>query len=136
VKGTRPFTSFAIGAAGYFLLLDLFRTPLALPAGTLCLGYAAGAGLQVSTYLITRYAGLRNFGVIFGVIASSMMLGTSFGPLIAGAIHDATGSYAALLWTAIPVMVLCSLLFVGLGPYPTFARPDEAVAGSELAPAE
>lgn len=131
-----PFTSFAIGALGYFLLLDSFHAPLALPAGTLCLGYASGAGLQVSTYLITRYAGLRNFGVIFGVIASSMMLGSSFGPLIAGAIHDATGSYAALLWTAVPVMLLCSLMFVGLGPYPTFARPDEAIAGSEFAPAE
>lgn len=131
-----PFTSFAIGAVGYFLLLDSFHMPFALPAGTLCLGYASGAGLQVSTYLITRYAGLRNFGTIFGAIASSMMLGTSLGPLLAGLIHDATGSYAALLWAAIPVMLLCSLMFVGLGPYPTFARPDEAVAGSELAPAE
>ncbi|MBV1686815.1 MFS transporter [Novosphingobium sp. G106] len=131
-----PFSSFAVGAIGYFLLIDLFHTPIALLAGTLCLGYSAGAGLQVSTYLISRYAGLRNFGVIFGVIASSMMLGSSFGPLIAGAIHDATGSYAALLWTAMPVMLLCSLMFVGLGPYPTFARPDEAIAGSQLAPAE
>ena len=131
-----PFSSFAIGALGYFLLLDLFDTPLALLLGTLCLGYASGAGLQVSTYLITRYAGLRNFGVIFGTIASSMMLGSSFGPLIAGAIHDATGSYAALLWTAMPVMLVCSLMFVGLGPYPVFARPEEEAATGQLAPAE
>jgi MFS family permease len=131
-----PFSSFAIGALGYFLLINLFHTPVALVAGTLCLGYASGAGLQVSTYLITRYAGLRNFGVIFGVIASSMMLGSSFGPLIAGAIHDATGSYAALLWTAMPVMLLCSLMFVGLGPYPVFAKPEEDAAIGQLAPAE
>ncbi|MBW8755274.1 MAG: MFS transporter [Sphingomonadales bacterium] len=132
-----PFTSFAIGALGYFMLLNMFHTPAALIAGTLCLGYASGAGLQVSTYLISRYAGLRNFGVIFGTIASSMMLGSSFGPLIAGAIHDATGSYAALLWTAMPVMLLCSLLFVGLGPYPVFARPDEeGVVLGQPAPAE
>jgi MFS family permease len=131
-----PFSSFAIGAVGYFMLLDLFHTPAALPLGTLCLGYASGAGLQVSTYLITRYAGLRNFGVIFGVIASSMMLGSSFGPLIAGAIHDATGSYAALLWAAMPVMLLCSLMFVGLGPYPVFARPEDTAATGQLAPAE
>jgi MFS family permease len=90
----------------------------------------------VSTYLISRYAGLRNFGVIFGTIASSMMLGTSFGPLIAGGIHDATGSYTALLWTAVPVMALCSLMFFGLGPYPQFNRPDEEAATGQPMPAE
>lgn len=117
-----PFASFAIGSLGYLLLLNPFGTRAELLIGTLCLGYASGAGLQVSTYLISRYAGLRNFGVIFGTIASSMMLGSAFGPLIAGAIHDATGGYAALLWGATPAMLICALLFVGLGPYPDFAN--------------
>jgi MFS family permease len=131
-----PFSSFAIGAVGYLLLLNMGHTRAELLLGTLCIGYAGGAGLQVSTYLISRYAGLRNFGVIFGTIASSMMFGTSFGPLIAGGIHDATGSYAALLWIAIPIMLVCSFLFVGLGPYPQFAKPEEdGVAGQPL-PAE
>jgi MFS family permease len=131
-----PFSSFAIGALGYFLLLDMGHTRGELVLGTLSLGYAGGAGLQVSTYLISRYAGLRNFGVIFGTIASSMMLGTSFGPLIAGRIHDVTGSYGALLWTAMPVMLVCSLLFVGLGPYPQFAEPMEEPFAGQPAPAE
>ncbi len=121
-----PFGSFAVGAAGYVLLLDLMHTRVELLLGTLCVGYASGAGLQVSTYLITRYAGLRNFGVVFGTIASSMMLGTSFGPLLAAGIHDATGSYAALLILAAPVMLLCALLFVGLGPYPIFTADRDA----------
>jgi MFS family permease len=119
-----PFTSFAIGAIGYFLLLHSFGTRAELFAGTMCIGYAAGAGLQVSTYLISRYAGLRNFGVIFGSIASLMMAGTSFGPLFAGRVHDLTGSYSAALWTAIPIMLTCSFLFVGLGPYPVFAAAE------------
>lgn len=131
-----PFSSFAIGAVGYVFLLDMGGTGIELLLGTLCLGYASGASLQVSTYLISRYAGLRNFGVIFGVIASTMMAGTSFGPLLASGLHDATGSYTALLWTAIPVMAICSFLFVGLGPYPTFARPDGDFAGAQPAPAE
>lgn len=131
-----PFSSFAIGAVGYFLLTNVLHSPMGLMLGTMCLGLAAGAGLQVSTYLISRYAGLRNFGVIFGTIASSMMLGTSFGPLLAGRIHDVTGSYAALLWTAIPVMLVCSLLFIGLGPYPKFTRPEEDAVTGQPAPAE
>jgi MFS family permease len=132
-----PFTSFAIGGLGYILLLDTMQTRAELLLGTLCVGYASGAGLQVSTYLISRYAGLRNFGVIFGTIASSMMLGTSFGPLIAGRIHDVTGGYAALLWTAIPVMLTCSFLFVRLGPYPRFEAPEKEDAFTgQPAPAE
>jgi MFS family permease len=132
-----PFSSFAMGALGYFLLLDMGHSRAELLLGTMCIGYAGGAGLQVSTYLISRYAGLRNFGVIFGTIASAIMLGTSFGPLAAGLIHDATGGYAALLWAAIPVMLVCSLLFVGLGPYPRFAGPqaEHGLAG-QPAPAE
>ncbi len=128
-----PFSSFAIGALGYLLLTDILRTPGGLLLGTICVGYTAGAGLQVSTYLISRYAGLRNFGVIFGTIASAMMLGTSFGPLIAGRIHDVTGSYAVLLFAAIPTMLLCALMFVRLGPYPTF---KEAEDGAMPRPAE
>jgi MFS family permease len=130
-----PVGSFAVGALGYLLLLDLGHSRAELVLGTLGIGFASGAGLQVSTYLISRYAGLRNFGVIFGTIASSMMLGTSFGPLLAGAIHDATGSYGALLWTAIPVMLVCSCLFLGLGPYPQFAPPEKSLTGHP-APAE
>ena len=35
------------------------------------LGYGAGAGLQASTYLISRYAGLKAFGAIFGLGGSA-----------------------------------------------------------------
>lgn len=117
-----PFLSFAVGALAHFLLLGTLNSTAALTTGAMALGFASGAGLQVTTYLVTRYAGLRNFGAIYGTISSSMMAGTAMGPVIAGAVYDATGSYAGLLTVAIPVMLVCSLLFVGLGPYPNFAR--------------
>jgi len=116
-----PFASFAVAALGHFLLLDTLDTPAALTGGAMILGYASGAGLQVTTYLVSRYAGLRKFGTIFGTIASMMLAGTAIGPLVAGAVHDATGSYTALLMVAAPTMLACALLFVGLGPYPDFA---------------
>jgi MFS family permease len=118
-----PFFSFAIAALGHFLLLDKLHSVGALTLGAMILGYASGAGLQVSTYLVSRYAGMRSFGALFGTIASAMMLGTALGPPIAGKVHDVFHSYDPLLWTAIPVMLLCALLFVGLGPYPVFTAP-------------
>ncbi|MFC0204916.1 MFS transporter [Novosphingobium soli] len=125
-----PVGGFAVGALGYLLLLDPLELGIpALTAGTMCLGFAAGAGLQISTYLISRYAGLRHFGAVFGTISSMMMAGTAAGPLIAGAVHDATGSYDALLWTAVPIMLGCALLFLRLGPYPEFAEAAPADEG-------
>lgn len=123
-----PFISFFLPAFGYFLLLDTLNSPTALATGVLILGFAGGGGLQVTTYLISRYGGLRNFGAIFGAITSAMMLGTSIGPLLAGVVFDSTGSYATLLMTAIPTAVFCSLLFVGLGPYPHFPAEPAAPA--------
>lgn len=125
-----PFTGFAVGALGHFLLIGLIGGATPLLLGAMCLGFSSGAGLQISTYLISRYAGLRNFGAIFGTISSTMMAGTAIGPLIAGSVHDLTGSYGALLMTASPVMLLCAMLFIGLGPYPAFVQPDPAEAAS------
>lgn len=116
-----PFVSFAVGGLGHFLLMGTLGTHAALSAGAMCLGFSSGAGLQVSTYLVSRYAGLKNFGAIFGVIASMMMAGTAIGPWIAGTVHDVTGTYDGLLMVASPVMLLTALLFVGLGAYPVFA---------------
>jgi MFS family permease len=124
-----PCLSFAVGALAHFLLLGTLHSTAALIAGAMALGFASGAGLQVTTYLITRYAGLRNFGAIYGTISSTMMAGTAMGPVLAGFVYDRTGSYAGLLTAAIPVMLVCSLLFVGLGPYPTFARPPREPSG-------
>lgn len=123
-----PVLSFAIAALGYFLFLNLLDSTAALTLGAMILGYASGAGFQVTTYLISRYAGMRAFGTIFGLIGSVMMLGSAIGPTIAGFVYDQTGGYAALLMTAIPVALLAALMFVGLGPYPKFASgPDEPV---------
>lgn len=119
-----PFLSFALSAIGYVLLLDPLHSRVGLAAGVMVLGYTAGAGLQVTTYLCSRYAGMRNFGKIFAIIASMLMFGTATGPVIAGAVFDHTGSYHLLLLGAIPVVLFSALMFIGLGPYPRFARAD------------
>lgn len=115
-----PYTSLAICGLGYLLLTDTLHAPAALTVGVMVLGYGAGAGLQASTYLISRYAGLKAFGAIFGLIASMLYVGTSIGAWLAGAVHDATGSYNPLLWTAAPVVFIAALLMIGLGAYPDF----------------
>ncbi len=121
-----PFGSFALQALGYWLLLDKLGSPAALTSGVMVLGYTAGAGLQVTTYLCSRYAGMRSFGRVYATIGSMLMLGTSLGPWIAGSVFDHTGSYNILLWAAIPIVLIGAAMFIGLGAYPDFAD-DEPV---------
>ncbi len=116
-----PFLSFALAPVGYVLLLYSGGSVPLLVSAVLFMGYSSGAGLQTTTYLISRYAGLRNFGKIFGTIGSLMMLGTSIGPLFAGYMFDVSGNYTLLLSIGIPAALTCALSFVGLGPYPDHA---------------
>ena len=126
-----PFSSFALSAVGYALLLNLLHTTWALVFAVMILGYAGGASFQITAYLTGRYGGLKNFGKIYGTMGSMIMLGAAIGPVLGGKVHDLTGSYQALIYAGIPVVLLAALLTIGLGPYPVFgparSEIDEAV---------
>ena len=113
----------AYGGPGiaYALLLRAEGAIEALAFAVFVLGYCSGSSLQLSTYLTTRYAGLRNFGAIFGILSSLMAAGAGVGPLVAGRVFDTTGSYAHLLMAGIPAAVIAALAVFRLGPYPVFA---------------
>ena len=83
--------------------------------------YGSGAAINVTTYLTTRYAGVRHFGKIFGIISSCMGLGSGLGPLIAGRIYDTAGSYTPYLMLGIGCAGVAALAVLGLGPYREFA---------------
>ncbi|MBW8785591.1 MAG: MFS transporter [Novosphingobium sp.] len=132
-----PFFSYALTAVAYLLLLDTFHSHAAVAIGVLIIGYTSGAGLGLTAYLISRYAGMKAYGAVFGALGSMLMLGTVVGPPLAGKAHDLTGSYAALLIGAIPVVLGSALLMIGLGSYPEFpAAPfntrEEAEADAVL----
>jgi MFS family permease len=50
----------------------------------------------------------KHYGTIFGTLMLASILGGAAGPWLTGALHDATGSYAAAFWIAI----LCSIISV------------------------
>ncbi|MCB2061619.1 MAG: MFS transporter, partial [Novosphingobium sp.] len=116
-----PVTVFSLPGAAYVIFLTAETSIPILSIAVVLVGYASGASLQMATYLTTRYAGLRNFGTIFGIISSLMALSAGIGPILAGAVYDLTGHYTYLLMTGIPAAVVAGLCVVGLGPYPEFA---------------
>lgn len=78
-----------------------------LPAyfAALLIGLSIGTEFDLLAYLTTRYFGLSSFGMVYGLMFSAFLVGTSFGPPIFGASFDQFGSY-------INVLILCSVLLV------------------------
>lgn len=94
--------------------------PMAIVA-IVFLGLCIGGEYDSVIYLSSRYFGMRNFGSLFGWVASALLAGVGLGPWIAGKIHDTTGSYDLFLWLAIPLAGTSALLLGTLGKYPEHA---------------
>ncbi len=90
-------------------------------------GYAAGTKLQIASFLTSAYGGMRNFGTIYGTLASLIAAGSGLGPVLAGLIFDFYGHYEPFLIFGIVGTLFSSWLIFGLGEYPDFEkRPEEA----------
>jgi predicted MFS family arabinose efflux permease len=129
-----PVLGFGGPALAYLVMSEASGAAWLAALATLLLGYCSGAALQAQTYLITRYAGLRNLGAIYGGFSSLMALAVGIGPVIAGRVYDLSGNYAALLLAGIPISLAAGLAMFRLGPFPTFA-PRGAEATLTAAPA-
>ena len=116
-SGFIPFICFAAPAIAYAVMLQAHGSIWLLSLAVALLGFASGGTLHSSTYLATRYAGVRHFGKIFGIISSLMGFAGGIGPWIAGLIYDGTGSYTPLMYAAIPMALIAGLLVCRLGPY-------------------
>lgn len=107
----------------FALLLAPNLSPAVIIAAMVVNGYAAGTKLQIASYLTSAYGGLRNFGAIFGVMASLIAAGSGLGPVLAGYIFDVYGSYAPFLIFGIIASVVSAGLIVSLGAYPQWTTP-------------
>jgi len=57
------------------------------------IGLAAGSWLPTMSVLVSTNFGLAAYGAIFGAVALFMNIGTAIGPLMAGYMYDAMGTY-------------------------------------------
>jgi len=83
----------------------------------LLFGIGMGAEFDVIPFLVTRYFGLKNFGVIYGINISTFSIGTGLGPAIMGFGYDKFGSYTISIWIAMAALVVGSVLISRLGNY-------------------
>ena len=109
-------------AVAVFLMLPLASVallnaddswPMAL-LGTILVGFATGAEMDVVTYIAARAFGTRIFTAIYALFTSLLAICASAGPLLASLLFDLTGSYQMFLITIIPFGVLAGAVMAVL----------------------
>ena len=116
-----------VAALAFLMLLEPSRSLPLVVLSMVILGYSSGSKFQICAYQTSRYAGMRNFGKIFGVMSCLVALGAGLGPFVAGLIYDLFGSYRPLVLVGIPASLISGLLLFRLGPYPEWRA--ETVSG-------
>lgn len=123
--GRVGFVSNALAGLSLILMIKAFRTPELIVISMIILGFTGGAKLQMCAYLTSRYAGMRNYGTIFGVMSGIVAVSGGAGSVLGGLAYDLYGSYDLLIASGIPMGLLAAFLILGLGPYPAWnvAKP-------------
>lgn len=115
-------------ALGYWFILGDAQNLIPIVLGMIIIGYTTGAKLQVCAYLTAQYAGMRNYGKIFGVMTSMIGIGGGLGSIVAGVVFDRLGHYEPILVAGIILSFICSGLIFKLGRCPDWtaqtARPS------------
>lgn len=107
------------------LMLPNLTTTMILTAMVIN-GYTAGTKLQITSYLVSAYGGMRHFGAIFGVIASLIAAGSGLGPVLAGLTYDLYGNYNPFLIAGIVGSLLSGALIASLRDYPVWQSQGQA----------
>ena len=115
---------FVLPALALALLLWRIDATTARTAAVL-LGLAAGAEVDLLAYLVSRYFGLKAYGVIYGAQLSAFGIGAGLGPPLTGLVYDSTQSYSAALIAGICLFLAGAALVATLGRYPVFAADPE-----------
>jgi MFS family permease len=76
-----------------------------------------GAEVDLIAYLLSRYLGMKSFGVIYGYLFAIFVLGSGAGPYLMGLAYDQTGTYSPALIALCVCLAAASSLLLTLGDY-------------------
>lgn len=113
--------SLSLPAFGCWILMG--HPPLALTiAATMLVGFAAGAELDLMSFLAARYFGLRHYAKIYAVLYAALAVAGGLAPMLFARVYDVTGSYRLAFAVVSAGFLTGALILLGLGRYPTGSR--------------
>jgi MFS family permease len=97
-------------------------------ATVLC-GLGIGAEVDLMAFFVSRYFGLRSFGVIYGTLFALFSVGNAVGPYLMDLSFHHVGSYVPMMIAFIVSLAVACGLLLPLGPYRYAVSVDE-IAGA------
>lgn len=113
--------TFFVGFALAMVLLYMGVEGALLFIAVFLAGVGMGTELDFMPFATSRYFGLRTFGEIYSYMFAAHTLGGVVGPLLMGAVFDATGSYRLALAVFMATSLTAAGLMTRLGPYRAWA---------------
>lgn len=98
--------------------------------GTVLCGLGIGAEFDLMAFFVTRYFGLRSYGVLYGLMFGLAQIGNAVGSNIMGWSYQLLHSYGPAFIVFAVALALTCLLFIPLGPY-RFAPRFETVSSQK-----
>jgi len=82
------------------------------------IGVAAGAELDLMSFLTARYFGLQHYAQIYAIMYMALAICSGTAPIIFAGIFDRTSSYAVSFTITTVLFVCSSLVILLMGRYP------------------
>jgi OFA family oxalate/formate antiporter-like MFS transporter len=98
---------------------------LLLALGGCWVGFQFGGNLSLFPLLTAERFGLRHLGANYGLVFTAYGVGGVVGPLLAGSVWDALGSYRWAFWAAAAASLTASALIVSIRRDPLDVRGTE-----------
>jgi MFS family permease len=121
-------TTFLLQAVGIYLLTNATTMPQVW-LFVVVYGIAYGGGIPIFMAMIGEYFGRMNFATIRGFMQLFHIPTTVFGPVFAGLVYDATGSYE-IAFTSFIIALVVGAAFLVLARRPLPPTRAEAIGGN------
>lgn len=109
--------SMCLPVVGCWLLIEPSGFVWAAMAATL-IGLAAGAELDLMSFLAARYFGLKHYAQIYSVLYMALAVCSGTAPLLFATLFDQTSSYAVSFAIAMGLFAAGALIILVMGRYP------------------
>jgi MFS family permease len=115
----------ALPAIGCFMLITVNGNVPALVAACVLIGIGTGAEFDISSYLLARYFGMRDFGRLYGLLLGIVTFASALAPAVFAVLYRSSGSYDSMLKVAMGCFIVGPGLVLTLGQCPRWVSAAE-----------